>query len=642
MLRYLRPSRGERVVWVDAICINQKDSKERGEQVAKMGRIYSQCFQVVIWLGDDLAFKPSKVFATRHSFHELESLEILMPTIKGSTTPLNRLTIQKLLERRYFSRAWVLQELILAARVIIPIGDMVFSVDPLMTEHLNQLTGYTWSWEQTRAPWFQHATRGLLLPKSMFELLRLAWESRSSDVRDKFYAVWGPYTLKPNGIQIQPDYSISLQHLATGFFAHSIINEGASQLLLKASGAYAEVGIPSWMPNCKDPVTWEKLFGNEGEETPSWDQMERIVSISQDSKKDAYFRFTTSPPTEADAPKTIGRRLWYQDATVDADSGAMTLNLTKLFTIGGFKRANGDKGLTWYQFTCMKADLYLGSILLASRSKLDTTVEVEDEVYLFDNNTTEPIYLVLRPTGNQLEFKLIAACPYCVCTFPNNEFFHSSGDHRQGPKVGTIPITDLQQSLYTDLMHLHNCLEQTTANGFIRDDLIPGMQPTSQLKELFPLVLGLVNDAFRDKFKSWGTFGGAYLNVVRPYCRWAEISNGRITVSLGKEFQNLQSSRYGDVMQGQGWWKRTPGQFKPEEGVVSYHLEDIKQRLFRPSPDYPWVIEFLLGLQGSDVGDRIMDPPKEEDHFRKASFGGRHRVFEGLQLDGRTFPVRIV
>ncbi|KAF4854407.1 hypothetical protein CGCSCA4_v001659 [Colletotrichum siamense] len=39
MLRHMRPWKGVRNIWVDAICINQTDMQERQEQVAKMGRI---------------------------------------------------------------------------------------------------------------------------------------------------------------------------------------------------------------------------------------------------------------------------------------------------------------------------------------------------------------------------------------------------------------------------------------------------------------------------------------------------------------------------------------------------------------------------------------------------------------------------
>ena len=38
-------------IWIDAMCINQLDRKERGAQVDMMGRIYTSCAEVIIWLG---------------------------------------------------------------------------------------------------------------------------------------------------------------------------------------------------------------------------------------------------------------------------------------------------------------------------------------------------------------------------------------------------------------------------------------------------------------------------------------------------------------------------------------------------------------------------------------------------------------
>jgi hypothetical protein len=50
-LRCLRQPDESRILWVDAICINQLDLAERSQQVGLMRRIYSQASNVVIWLG---------------------------------------------------------------------------------------------------------------------------------------------------------------------------------------------------------------------------------------------------------------------------------------------------------------------------------------------------------------------------------------------------------------------------------------------------------------------------------------------------------------------------------------------------------------------------------------------------------------
>jgi hypothetical protein len=51
-LCYLRKEESGRVLWVDAICINQKDDKERGHQVGMMRDVYSKATEVLIWLGE--------------------------------------------------------------------------------------------------------------------------------------------------------------------------------------------------------------------------------------------------------------------------------------------------------------------------------------------------------------------------------------------------------------------------------------------------------------------------------------------------------------------------------------------------------------------------------------------------------------
>lgn len=52
-LRHLRDKKEKRALWVDALCINQQDVKERSSQVLLMGRIYSAVRRVVIWLGTE-------------------------------------------------------------------------------------------------------------------------------------------------------------------------------------------------------------------------------------------------------------------------------------------------------------------------------------------------------------------------------------------------------------------------------------------------------------------------------------------------------------------------------------------------------------------------------------------------------------
>ena len=50
-LQHLRHTINQRILWVDAICINQGDDLEKGVQIEQMGRVYSQALRVVVWPG---------------------------------------------------------------------------------------------------------------------------------------------------------------------------------------------------------------------------------------------------------------------------------------------------------------------------------------------------------------------------------------------------------------------------------------------------------------------------------------------------------------------------------------------------------------------------------------------------------------
>ena len=92
----------DRIIWVDAICINQGDEIEKGMQVRYMAEIYSKASRVIVWLGD----------AENDSDRALE--EIRLAADEMSTKPLvNKLANQAillLLQRSWFKRIWVREQ----------------------------------------------------------------------------------------------------------------------------------------------------------------------------------------------------------------------------------------------------------------------------------------------------------------------------------------------------------------------------------------------------------------------------------------------------------------------------------------------------------------------------------------------------
>jgi hypothetical protein len=89
----------ERIIWIDAICINQEDKDEKGRQVQSMAKIYSKANRVVVWLGE----------AADNSH---EALEVILETAEAQSTndvvnEINEQRILALLERPWFQRIWV-------------------------------------------------------------------------------------------------------------------------------------------------------------------------------------------------------------------------------------------------------------------------------------------------------------------------------------------------------------------------------------------------------------------------------------------------------------------------------------------------------------------------------------------------------
>ena len=244
MLRYLRPRRGIRMVWVDAICINQNNPTERASQVAKMRAIYRDCMRVVIYLGDDLV-SDSTQYPARHGLHELDSI------IEDST-----ISLRTLFSRRYFSCVWVIQELLLSRNIIIPIRGIEFWAGNLTAKHLESLPN-PWNWDSIEASWVQFIGGGSFGPEELYLVLRRTWQSKASDPRDRIFGILGLINMQ-KGLEsnkIEPDYFISAQHAFIGIFAHILINGGlaATDVLLNASGLAAPLTHSSWMPD------WRRL-----------------------------------------------------------------------------------------------------------------------------------------------------------------------------------------------------------------------------------------------------------------------------------------------------------------------------------------------------------------------------------------------
>lgn len=125
-MHQLRLPDSERTIWIDAISINQENIKERGLQVG-MRDIYSSAKTVNVWLGPEL-------YWNEEAFRLLNDLKDRGIKAQNMSIIWNLATKRKMLELytklcnlEYWTRVWIVQEIIVAKDVNIHCGK--YSID---------------------------------------------------------------------------------------------------------------------------------------------------------------------------------------------------------------------------------------------------------------------------------------------------------------------------------------------------------------------------------------------------------------------------------------------------------------------------------------------------------------------------------
>ncbi|RYO87404.1 hypothetical protein DL762_004234 [Monosporascus cannonballus] len=137
-LPYLRYPDRARTIWIDAICIDQKNEAEKSIQVAMMGEVFHKTSRVVAWLGleTDTTRRAIDLFEEIGSQVDIVgwSTGTLRPTpaahdrtLGDRSLPLRATSddiraIKDIFERPWFRRLWVRQEVNLARSAHVQVG----------------------------------------------------------------------------------------------------------------------------------------------------------------------------------------------------------------------------------------------------------------------------------------------------------------------------------------------------------------------------------------------------------------------------------------------------------------------------------------------------------------------------------------
>lgn len=221
-------------IWIDPVCINQEDVRQRGQQVDLMPRIYKSAVRTFAYVGE--ASEDSKLF--------------LRNLADGIWTPPHLLDC--FFARPYFSRVWVVQEVALSKSITMMCGDAAVEWTGLMQgEYLRQL--YSSSYYETFPTLFRLRRQHHLGGATLLDALLLGRGCNASDPRDKVFGLLGIVSEKSRP---RADYSLSTAEVYTQVAMYlpkvqrRALNVILGNLCRRSDEARAQIkDLPSWVPN---------------------------------------------------------------------------------------------------------------------------------------------------------------------------------------------------------------------------------------------------------------------------------------------------------------------------------------------------------------------------------------------------------
>ena len=240
----LRLRNKARILWVDALCINQHDVTERSQQVQVMGDIYKAAERVVVWLRK----------SGNGSRIAMQSIAKLPPNpladVALGICRDERLgqPVLNLLRRPWWSRAWIVQEVALAKNVVLVCGGDVLDwaklaafveavfLHPDVDVHVSQAFYRPLMLCQYRE--FSH--------RPILTTLRSLQRQQATDPRDKIYGFLGIVSEAERRL-IVPDYHLSVKEVYVNA-THSIIRATSSLSILSSVDVNnPSEDFPSWL-----------------------------------------------------------------------------------------------------------------------------------------------------------------------------------------------------------------------------------------------------------------------------------------------------------------------------------------------------------------------------------------------------------
>lgn len=268
-LRHLRRQEEDRVLWIDAICIDQNNNQEKNHQVRMMTRIYESAHHVVIWLGErsehsGLALE--KIMVASKSLNRRTHQSVTLQQVRADIFgPEAWAALLNLFDLEWWTRTWVVQEVAVAKQAILVCGKESIPADSF-DDGINNI--HFIRWMDTRRNGvaeemgYTRTVKEMGNPgKDLLYLAQKCRKLRSTDPRDKLYALLGLAT----EMDFEIDYSLPVCTVY-GKFVEACIERSGTLDILNFVRVIERDDLSSWIPDwtCID---FETLIPYE-----SWDK----------------------------------------------------------------------------------------------------------------------------------------------------------------------------------------------------------------------------------------------------------------------------------------------------------------------------------------------------------------------------------
>jgi hypothetical protein len=310
-------------LWIDAICINQKDNSEKNEQVMRMTDIYKAATSVFAWLGctaddSDTGMKALRsigddaIHAGMLELGRERMLKLWDPDPEGLLASVRepfenlsktldlkfpQLAIQCITERSYWERTWIVQEFSVASNLVIACGEERLNFPQLcagilfLGMHVTLVSRNSSAADQAdpiRGPlltqFFQIAGRKAATSRfigsrrryqkqtatyhsSLMELLSLFSNSlKATDPRDRIYGILGLAPDKKE-LDIKVDYKKEVHEVYTEV-AKTLLTHNYTDILSWCQFPKGQPGLPSWVPDFSVPL--REPYGSYKTRAPPW------------------------------------------------------------------------------------------------------------------------------------------------------------------------------------------------------------------------------------------------------------------------------------------------------------------------------------------------------------------------------------